>query len=264
MHNCTSLYADTITNLLTIPSIEPKLITETRILRDVFKPADFDTKHRQWDRHLKTEFIQRLIDYAARNNFPVTSCVAAKVVAGLEPNKTLELLQALAKIAKQKLAVGDGKKSRTFTKSTYESESLSNSAKLNSNSRRSSQASTRGSVGIGKSDSISTSSINGSLEQRKFNEKLASDTHQESDATAASNEEHKGVTSSSRSRPPPNRRVSHELSSMSTSPVFDENSLSQNLLHLRANLKVIQTNLVEICNNEDALRAALTIALGGD
>lgn len=87
-------------------------------MRDVFNPSDFDTEKRIWDKRMKTEFIQRLIDHTAKNERPVVGCVAAKVIAGLEPNKTNELLQALASLAQVRLSGQDAPSSRprTFTR----------------------------------------------------------------------------------------------------------------------------------------------------
>lgn len=84
----------------------------------MFNPADFDTEKRTWDKRMKTDFIQRLIDHAAKNGQPVVGCVAAKVVAGLEPNKTNELIQALANIARVRLSGQDALniRPRTFTR----------------------------------------------------------------------------------------------------------------------------------------------------
>lgn len=52
---------------------------------------------------MKIDFVQKLIDFSANNEQPVVGCLAAKVVAGLEPNKTNELLQALARLAQRQL-----------------------------------------------------------------------------------------------------------------------------------------------------------------
>lgn len=93
-----------------------QLITETRTLRNVFNPSDFDTQTKSWDKRMRTNFIQRLIDFAANHKEPVVGCVAAKLVAGLEPAKSNELLQALAKIAQARVTGGQlGKGPRTFT-----------------------------------------------------------------------------------------------------------------------------------------------------
>lgn len=102
-----------------IQSLVKSIITETRTLRNVFNPSDFDTESKSWDKRRKTEFIQRLIDFAANHKQPVVGCVAAKLVAGLEPSKTNELLQSLAKIAQARLSgqeANDPKRPRTFTR----------------------------------------------------------------------------------------------------------------------------------------------------
>lgn len=106
--------------LIHIVSLQEQLITETRVLRDVFNPADFDRVKRTWDKRLKVEFIQRLIDHLAKNEQPVVGCVAAKVIAGLEPNKTNELLQALARLARARLSGRDASsgRPRTFTRNS--------------------------------------------------------------------------------------------------------------------------------------------------
>lgn len=81
---------------------QQQLIVETRILRDVFKPSDLDGCS-SWDRSAKCNFLQRLIDYAANNKQPVASLIASRLLAGLEPNKTNELLQSLGRIAQLKV-----------------------------------------------------------------------------------------------------------------------------------------------------------------
>jgi hypothetical protein len=87
-------------------------------LRNVFNPSDFETENKAWDKRRKCEFVQRLIDFAANHKQPVVGCVADKLVAGLEPSKTNELLQSLAKIAQARLNGQDGHPSRprTFTR----------------------------------------------------------------------------------------------------------------------------------------------------
>ena len=44
---------------------------------------------------MKVSFVQTFIDFVAHTKQLVTGCVASKVVAGLEPNKTDELLSLL-------------------------------------------------------------------------------------------------------------------------------------------------------------------------
>lgn len=107
--------------------INKQLLNETRILRDEFNQTDFDPK-KQWDKRAKAQFVQKLIDFAANNKLPVIGCVASKVVAGLEPNKTNELLQSLARVALRKLARGqDSRRPQTFTKRPISSQLSSGS-----------------------------------------------------------------------------------------------------------------------------------------
>ena len=92
-------------------------------MRDVFNPSDFDTEKKVWDKKMRSEFIQRLIDQTARRGVPVVGCVAAKTIAGIEPNKTNELLQALARLAQAKLSGQDAPvgRPRTFTRNSVSS-----------------------------------------------------------------------------------------------------------------------------------------------
>lgn len=89
----------------------------TKILRDVFSPADFDPKRRgsnvaaNSERTARVEFVQKLIDFVAKNEHPTQGCVASKLAAGLDPAKTNELLQNLARVALCKL----NERQRTLT-----------------------------------------------------------------------------------------------------------------------------------------------------
>lgn len=78
-------------------------MAKTRILRDVFSPVDLDPNRRCSDRHARVEFVQKLIDFVAKNKHPAQGCVASKIVAGSDAAKTNELLQNLAKVALLKL-----------------------------------------------------------------------------------------------------------------------------------------------------------------
>ena len=100
-------------------------------MRDVFNPNEFggenngnQVKSKQPkllnEKQAKVEFVQKLIDFVARNKQPVVGCVAAKIVACVEPNKSNELLQALGKVAlaKQAQTSSGGGRQRTFTRQT--------------------------------------------------------------------------------------------------------------------------------------------------
>lgn len=89
------------------------MAAETRTLRDAFNANEL--QRRNWDRRAKVEFVQRLIDYVAANQQPVANCAASRVVAGLEPDKTNELLQALARVVRAKLSSRRGR-AQTFTR----------------------------------------------------------------------------------------------------------------------------------------------------
>lgn len=89
-------------------------MSKTRILRDVFGPADLDPKRRgsrsaaaaaaaSSQRYARVEFVQKLVDFVAKNNHPTQGCVASKIAAGSDPVKTNELLQNLVRVALQKL-----------------------------------------------------------------------------------------------------------------------------------------------------------------
>lgn len=100
-------------------------------MRETFNPSDFTESQNNSinskNKQRQTNFVQRLIDFAASHNQPVVGCVAAKLIAGLEPIKCNELLQALAKVAQARLLGSDKRGSlrpRTFTKSSPEAENL--------------------------------------------------------------------------------------------------------------------------------------------
>lgn len=84
-----------------------QLVAETRILRDVFTPADLaplsstDGKSvkKNWDRRAKGQFFQKLIDFVADNGQTVAFCSAPKMAAGLDASKINELLQVVARVA---------------------------------------------------------------------------------------------------------------------------------------------------------------------
>jgi len=105
-----------------------------------------------WDKRAKLAFVQRLIDHTARNGLCVVGCVAEKVISGLEPNKTNELLQALARLAKAKssgIVSSDGR-ARTFTRTSATPASQKTTANLqtrqnplNNATRRASSGSSR-------------------------------------------------------------------------------------------------------------------------
>lgn len=98
-----------------IQDLTKSLITEARILRDVFSPGDFANKSAP-DRKFKVNFCQRLIDFVAANGQPIASCPAVRVAAGSEPDKTHELLQALARLAQSRVQARNERRPRTFTR----------------------------------------------------------------------------------------------------------------------------------------------------
>lgn len=107
-----------------------KLAGETKLLKELTGPIEMEAKRRAkigWDRRAKVELAQQLIDFLANNKQQVSRCSASKLAAGFEPNKTNELLQALARVLRQRQVNADQGKGdaretdrvqrpRTFTK----------------------------------------------------------------------------------------------------------------------------------------------------
>lgn len=88
------------------------------MLKELAGKLDFEAKRRAqvgWDRRAKEAFVQQLIDFVANNKQQVTRCVASKVIAGQEPNKTNELLQALARLVRQRQSANNDRRPRTVT-----------------------------------------------------------------------------------------------------------------------------------------------------
>lgn len=92
------------------------------------------------------DFIQKLIDFVANNKLAVTNCLASRVLAGLEPNKTNELLQALAKLAIARRN-SSAKRPKTFVKQQIVATTNSKAAVLDNNSSPTSGS--RGASGLG-------------------------------------------------------------------------------------------------------------------
>lgn len=81
------------------------------MLKELTGSVELEAKRRAktgWDRRAKVELLQQLIDFVANNGQPVVRCVPGKVVAGSEPNKTNELLQALGRVARQRQQLAAG------------------------------------------------------------------------------------------------------------------------------------------------------------
>lgn len=258
-----------------------QLISETRILRDVFNPKDFEighqtTKKRQTSQDIKkakVEFVQKLINFAANNEQPVIGCVASKILAGLEPNKTNELLQSLARICQAKLSLSSNNarnssatdRPRTFTRQLDSGVA----SRRQSSSRRASNE-----AGLSSAGSIKTATINKSKQQQQPQVKKELNIPSSSSLTIEQK-----LDNTIAAAPPllnqPERqavdiiqpaRVPAKAAPIKEKPrqhhiISSESDIGKEIHHVRAHLKLIRSTLSDIIKQEATLRDALTISI---
>lgn len=247
---------------------------------------------------MKVEFIQKLIDFVARNDHPVVGCVASKVVAGLDPNKTLELLQGLASITQRKLSVSDDRRPRTFIKQSS-TEQISprpspteigsksslaiknQSSSLSGQHRDATKKSTPIQSGRQPERKPGTQTNVSNMESRSIRPgKLKTSTPPPTTSRLATLPETPSATLELVLKPAEQQVVAqrgvvssnattvtrvdqpHGLGKFSDRNVLVGNDYDHNnLQHLRANLKSLRSNLDYISVFEDSLRSALTMSV---
>ncbi|KAG9508938.1 TRAF3-interacting protein 1 [Fragariocoptes setiger] len=80
-----------------IQELVKNIIDEKQVLVGMFSPAELNTSS-NLDKQAKIAFVQKLITFVNQNQNAQSDVKASKLVAGLEPDKTNGLLQALATI----------------------------------------------------------------------------------------------------------------------------------------------------------------------
>lgn len=211
---------------------------------------DFDEK-RSWTKQMKVDFVQKLIDFSANNKQPVVGCLAAKVVAGLEPNKTNELLQALARLA-QNQSHHQERRPRTFTKPV--------GAGVGSANKPGGPPSRHGSGTVGRTGSSANVSPNDDQTRTVASQPLAVVQSKQVEDIEIKGLQRQETSEVVASKPPTaiqkQKQQPQQHNLMIVSSESDINKT--NLAHLKANLRQLRTGtLDDIGQMEDSLRSKL-------
>lgn len=222
---------------------------------------------------MKVDFVQRLIDFAANHKQPVVGCLAAKVVAGLEPNKSNELLQALARIAHARLS-GQGAaasgRPRTFTKPTGPVPIAPNAGRLDgqkssggghADSQRTRVAGTGGGVAGRTPATLATGGKQAKIESQRTGTNSVAQVLAEHQLAFADNKHD--------TRPPPEATASGSPPAITSRTATiqpqqqvlstpSESDINKNLQHLRSHLKSLRSTLNDVGQMEDSLRSKLS------
>lgn len=221
------------------------------------------------------EFVQKLINFAANNKQPVIGCVASKIVAGLEPNKTNELLQSIARICQAKLSTlsaarnssATAERPRTFTKQLE-----SNSASGRQSRKASSEA--------GVSSAGSIKGANMKQEQQPPKQQPSQKVHPGNTSDTCAEQKQAYLISAPTLVKQPEQATQYADLIQPTKPVAkptinnekrkqhikfnditSESDISKQIHHVRANLKLIRSTLTDFIKQEANLRDALLVSI---
>lgn len=199
------------------------------------------------------EFIQKLIDYAANNKQPVTNCVASRIVAGLEPNKTNELLQALARIATAKRSASNERRPRTFVKPLSSSPTTATTTPpVNSSSPTSSNQRVR---------EISSEETRTSIEPKPMTNNYVADENNSTTNILKSVSPEGRLATDTTSRKDSFVSEQKQKQNLNFINITSESDINKNIAFLKINLKSLKTIGIEIRKTEALLKESLRLQL---